>query len=423
MDFKFIHAADIHLDSPLRGLERYEGAPAEYIRNATREALKNMVEVALKEEVSFVLVSGDLYDGDWRDYNTGLFFSAQVARLRDAGVRVFLVRGNHDAASQITRQLRLPDNLRDFSTTRPETVYLEELGVALHGQGFANPAVTEDLSRRYPSPARDYFNIGLLHTCASGREGHENYAPSDINYLASKGYDYWALGHVHNRELLREDPYIIFPGNIQGRHIRESGARGCMMVSVRNGQVDALEHVELDVLRWSLCEVDAAGAKTMDDILERAEGLLEQKVQESGGRFLAVRFIVTGACQLHSKLVEDPFQLQSNMRSLATFSSAGKAWVEKVEIRTRPLARPEEVWANHPSVYLLNYSGELQKDDETLLELLSELERDKNALPSDIFEEGDIDLTGPDYIRSLLPQVEELIFSRLREKGGLGGEA
>ncbi len=109
---KFIHTADIHLDSPLRGLEYYEGAPVDSIRGATRQAFKNLVELAISEKVDFVLIAGDLYDGDWKDYNTGLFFASQMTNLREAGIRVFIVSGNHDAASQISRQLRMPENVK-----------------------------------------------------------------------------------------------------------------------------------------------------------------------------------------------------------------------------------------------------------------------------------------------------------------------
>ncbi len=133
---KFIHAADLHLDSPLRGLDGYEGAPVEEIRGATRKALENLVDLAIAQSVDFLLIAGDIYDGDWRDYNTGLFFLAQMSRLREPGVRVFFIRGNHDASSQITRQLNLPDHVREFSTRKPETITLDDLGVAILGQGF-----------------------------------------------------------------------------------------------------------------------------------------------------------------------------------------------------------------------------------------------------------------------------------------------
>jgi DNA repair exonuclease SbcCD nuclease subunit len=128
---KFIHAADIHLDSPLRGLERYDGAPSDEMRSATRKALENLVRLGIEEQVAFVLIAGDVYDGDWKDYNTGLFFARQMARLREADIKVFLIRGNHDAASQITRELTLPENVYEFPARKAETVLLEPLGIQL----------------------------------------------------------------------------------------------------------------------------------------------------------------------------------------------------------------------------------------------------------------------------------------------------
>src|SRR6266581_6346950 len=106
--FRFIHTGDIHLDSPLRGLAGQQGAPAERIRTATRVALDNLVSHAIEDEVDFVVIAGDLYDGDWRDYQTGLFFVKQMGRFAQSNIPVFLLNGNHDAESQITRRLILP---------------------------------------------------------------------------------------------------------------------------------------------------------------------------------------------------------------------------------------------------------------------------------------------------------------------------
>ena len=212
---KFVHAADIHLDSPLKGLSRYEGAPVAEVRGATRRALENLVDLCLAEGAAFLLLAGDLYDGSWKDYSTGLFFASQMSRLRAGGVRVFMIRGNHDAASKITQSLRWPDNVPELSVRRAETVVVEDLGVAIHGQGFATKAVTDDLAAQYPSRVDGAFNIGLLHTSVTGREGHESYAPCKLETLFGKGYDYWALGHVHQREVLCENPWVVFPGNLQ----------------------------------------------------------------------------------------------------------------------------------------------------------------------------------------------------------------
>jgi DNA repair exonuclease SbcCD nuclease subunit len=132
-----------------------------------------------------------------------------MRKLESAGIDVFIVAGNHDAASQITKQLRLPDNVTLFSTNKPQTIVLDQLGVAVHGQGFAKREVTDDLSRAYPQASPNLFNIGILHTCLDGKPGHEPYAPCSLDGLRSKGYDYWALGHVHNREVISQDPWIL----------------------------------------------------------------------------------------------------------------------------------------------------------------------------------------------------------------------
>lgn len=160
--FRFIHAADIHLDSPLRGLELPEDAPLDQIRGAARKAFDNLVDLAIQEEIAFVLIAGDLYDGDWRDFNTGLFFNQRMSRLKEEGIKVFIVSGNHDAASQITKSLRLPENVHLFSTRKPETQILEEIDVAIHGQSFASRSVTDDLSSQYPWPTA---NISILVCC------------------------------------------------------------------------------------------------------------------------------------------------------------------------------------------------------------------------------------------------------------------
>src|SRR5438552_1397988 len=244
---KFVHAADLHIDSPMRGLVRYEGAPLSAMRGATRRAFENLIDLCLEEKAAFLLLAGDIFDGSWRDYSTGLFFAMQLSRLRALDIPVVLVRGNHDAESRITKHLRLPSHVHELSVRAPESFEIPGAGVWVHGQGFATRAVTDDLAAAYPAAKRDALNIGLLHTSAGGREGHENYAPCRVETLVDKGYDYWALGHVHKREVLSEAPHIVFPGNLQGRHAREMGAKGATLVRVENGIASAL-HRALDVV-------------------------------------------------------------------------------------------------------------------------------------------------------------------------------
>jgi DNA repair protein SbcD/Mre11 len=186
MGFRFIHAADIHLDSPLRGLSAYENAPAQQLRNASREALKELVTKAIEDSVSFVVFAGDLYDGDWRDYNTGIFFAMQMGRLAKAGIRAFVLHGNHDAESEMTKKLVLPDNVIVFSSRSAQVHKIDDLKVALHGQSFANRATEENLAASYKAKVSDHFNIGVLHTALQGYAAHANYAPCTVDELHSK---------------------------------------------------------------------------------------------------------------------------------------------------------------------------------------------------------------------------------------------
>ncbi|MEO6853226.1 MAG: DNA repair exonuclease, partial [Rhodoferax sp.] len=247
--FRFLHAADLHIDSPLRGLSRYAGAPVERLRNATRRALENLVDLALAEGVHFVLLAGDLYDRDWPDFHTGLFFRAQMVRLGRADIAVYIVQGNHDAQGTITRELVLPDNVKIFSSRKAETVQIDALGVAIHGHSFPQREVPEDLVPHYPVAVPGLFNIGLLHTSLTGASGHDTYAPTNIATLKTRGYDYWALGHVHTRAVECESPRVVFPGNLQGRHANETGPKGCELVTVTGGQMEA-RFMPLDVVRW-----------------------------------------------------------------------------------------------------------------------------------------------------------------------------
>jgi DNA repair protein SbcD/Mre11 len=413
--FKFIHAADIHLDSPLRGLEQYDGAPVEQIRGATRQALANLVELAIAERVAFVLCAGDLYDGDWRDYNTGLFFAAQMTKLREAGIQVFLITGNHDAASQVTRYLRLPENVTMFSVQHPETIRLAAFDVAIHGQGFRQRVVTDDLSAAYPKPDAHLFNIGLLHTSVDGREGHEPYAPCSLAGLLSQGYDYWALGHVHTREVLHREPWIIFPGNIQGRHVREIGPKGCTLVAVQNHQVVSADHRDLDVLRWSICNVDVSGTQTGDDVVELVRRALMRELADGSSRPLATRIRLMGACQAHGELSANLDRWTNEIRTVATDVSNGALWIEQVKMQTRTQADLDQMLTRDDALGdLLRALLEWETNESFLAEVANEFQALSRKLPAELRSGDDpIDLDNPQTLRQAVEDVKHLLLARL----------
>lgn len=412
---KFIHAADIHLDSALHGLERYEGAPVEEIRSATRRAFDNLIELAIDEQVAFVLLVGDLYDGDWKDYNTGLYFVERMGRLRDASIRVFIVAGNHDAASQITKHLRLPDNVTLFSTRKPERVVLDDLGVSICGQGFATRAVTDDISQGYPQGDPQLLNIGLLHTCLDGKPGHEPYAPCTVDGLRSKGYQYWALGHVHKREEVSQDPWIVFPGNIQGRHIREIGPKGCTLVTVDGGEIAAVEHRDLDVMRWSICELDVSATETVDDIYEQVRESLQSALDAADGRPVALRLVLYGACSAHLKLHADRERWIQEYRALATGLGGAGIWLEKISIKTRPAISTDEVLERDDALSgLLRAIHDMELDSSVLDELADEMSVLRQKLPAELLAGDDpFDPANPEFLKETLEDIKELLVNRL----------
>ena len=333
---KFIHAADLHIDSPLRGLDTYEGAPAERLRGASRRALIALIDLAIENEVKFVLLVGDIYDGDWLDFRTGLFFREQMVRLSRAGIQVFIVKGNHDAASQITKQLPDVEGVHIFSALKCETIDLADIGVAVHGRSFPNREVPEDLTVDYPPPLPDRFNIGLLHTSLDGRVGHDPYAPTSIEALCNRGYDYFALGHVHAREVILESaPRIVYPGNLQGRHAKETGPKGCELVTVEGGVVTSAEAVSLDVVRWHQLALDASELSTVDALGRAFTNKARDVVSDARDKLHAVRLVIQGESPLHRLEAQQPGSLMAAIHAATQDLDDVDVWIEQVKLDLR----------------------------------------------------------------------------------------
>ena len=385
--FRFIHTSDIHLDSPLKGLSGQQGAAAERIRTATRVALDNLVSQAIEEQVDFIVIAGDLYDGDWRDYQTGLFFVKQMGRLAQANIPVYLLYGNHDAESQITRRLTLPTNVSVFSARKAETFRLQHFNVALHGQSFRQRDITDNLASAYPAPIAGCFNIGVLHTGLGGMPGHANYAPCALEDLVNKGYDYWALGHVHQAAVLHERPHVVFCGNLQGRHIRESGPKGASLVVVEDGQVEAILPLHVDCVRWIHLPVPVGSCNASADATDLVRAAIEEAVaREAQGRLLACRIELTGQTKLHGELLASADRLLAEARAAVLGLGEETAWIERLVIAT---VGPDTAAARKDAL------GDLQRmiqsadrDTELQARLAAELGDLVRKLPHDIRAES-----------------------------------
>lgn len=384
--FRFIHTADIHLDSPLRGLAGYEGPAVERIRTATRQAFDNLISEAIDQEVGFVVIAGDLYDGDWRDYQTGLFFARQMGRLTAADIPAFVLHGNHDAESQITRRLTLPDRVNVFSTRKPETFTIEELGVALHGQSFRQRDITDNLVPAYPEAVDGAFNIGVLHTGMGGMGGHVNYAPCTVDDLVAKGYDYWALGHVHHGVVLHENPHVVFSGNLQGRHIRETGPKGAYLVSVEDREIVELDTLHTDVVRWAHLQISVDGCDRNAEALERVREAVEQAIDAGAdGRLLACRIELTGRTEIHDHLLISTEHLLAEARAAALGFGDASAWIERVVIATEPVLDPAMLAGREDALGELHRMlGDAAADPELLSQLEADLSELVRKLPSEV---------------------------------------
>ncbi len=334
MAFNFIHAADLHIDSPLAGLGCKDAVVRDRFAHAGRRAVENLVDETIAAKAAFLLICGDIFDGEWRDVSTGHFFVRQLGRLDRAGIPTFIVKGNHDAESQIIKGLPYPESVRVFASRGAETVAINSLRVALHGRSFGQRLVGGDFLASYPPRREGWLNIGLLHTALDGRRGHESYAPCTLEELKRFGYDYWALGHVHAAEIVARDPFVVYPGNIQGRHPREIGAKGAMRVSLEEGRIVDVSPLALDAARWAQTQVDVASCRNEAEVVTRIEAAMRAEHERCEGRPVALRVTLQGATTLTCRLVAERERLEADMRAIG-FRHAEDFWVESLKIETR----------------------------------------------------------------------------------------
>lgn len=411
MRFTFLHAADLHLGSPLKGLGLRDEALGAKLSLASREAFEILIDRALEEKIAFAVFAGDLFDGDWRDSAIALFFNRQIARLARAGVPSFLLKGNHDAESVVTKSLLLPDLAQDFSTSKPASFELPDLRVALHGRGFPHRAVPENLALAYPPPKPGWFNIGVLHTSLDGRAGHAVYAPCGLDDLRAKNYDYWALGHVHAYEVVATDPHVVYPGNLQGRHIGETGPKGAVLVDVADGCVAGLRRLIVDRVRFCEISLDAAPHDDAPALLRAVESRARDEAGRAEGRLLALRVILTGATALHGRLAADPAQWRLEVEAAAQRASDDIA-LERLLIETRAVAAPALAAAGRDFDFAALLDECLEDKDlrEAALAALATIDA---RMPG-----GGLVLSGE--IDALLAEARELALNRAQDGDGGG---
>lgn len=333
MAFRFIHTADLHLDSPLRSLALRNSDLAELIGDATRQAFAAIVGLCVDEQVNALIIAGDLYDGDQTSMKTARFLASQMQRLHEAGINTFVIRGNHDALSRITQELILPPSVTVFSgRSHAVDITHGDLAISVHGLSFAKPQAPESLLDKYHRPTPDTVNIGIMHTSLAGAPGHDLYAPCKAVDLHGWGFDYWALGHIHARAEHAGERRVIMPGMPQGRDINESGEKTVTLVTVNDDHSLIIEERSTSIAQFERISVDLSSANTWReaaDLIEQGMSIARDGVRSS---HLVGRLRLTGTTPLSWQLRRDSDLLLAETEQRV--ECIGKTWVEKIEIAT-----------------------------------------------------------------------------------------
>ncbi len=304
--FNFVHAADLHLDSPFRGLCEADEELGEILRESTFEAFNRVIDLCIDREADFLVVSGDVYDSADRSLRAQLRFRDGLKRLAEKGIPTFVAHGNHDPLDKSIAAIEWPGEVHIFGGEDVESFPAIRAGrevAQVYGISFPTQKVESNLAVRFHREDSAPFAVGVLHCNVGTDTGHENYAPCSLDDLIKAGMDYWALGHVHTRNVLHPaDPMVAYPGNTQARSPVECGPHGCLFVQVdANGRPEA-EFVTVDSVRWAVDEISVSGIRTEEELIHKIQNYYEKTRGESEGRSTILRLRLTGSTSLHRYL-------------------------------------------------------------------------------------------------------------------------
>lgn len=379
MAFRFVHTADIHLDSPLKSLAMRNEELAELVGNATRTTFGRIVDLCVSENVQALLIAGDLYDGSQNSMKTARFLAQEMERLDAAGIAVFVIRGNHDAASRITRELALPDNVTVFPD-EAEVIETKWNGhpIAVHGISFSHPHAPDSLLGQFGPALQGAFNIGMLHTSLGGAPGHDLYAPCTLVDLQATGFDYWALGHIHRRDIYPGRTNVVMPGIPQGRDIGEAGSKSVTLVTVADDGSVKLDERHLAVAQFERLPVECLQLTEWTDLVNALKQSLRAVRREHTGEHLIVRPLLTGSTPLAWRVGRDLDLLLAEAQNVA--EQIGSLWIDKIETALVSEVSASSGGAVEELAQLIAKEG-LSPDDPTVQE---EVERLLKHLPREL---------------------------------------
>jgi exonuclease SbcD len=387
--FRFLHAADLHLDTPFEGISACRPEVGEALRDASLDAFDRLVAAALDRRVAFVVLAGDVYDGPERGLRAQLRFRRGVERLAAAGIEVLVAHGNHDPVESGWTAIRSwPPGVHVFAPGRVETVSISRDGrrlAAVHGVSYSRRGETENLALRFRGDGGPGLQVGVLHGNVGGRPGHDPYAPCTLGDLRAAGIDYWALGHVHSREaLLRGPVWAVYPGNLQGRSPRsgERGEKGAVLVEADPRAVRSVLFLPLAPVTFEAVEVDAAGAADLGEVEDRIVAAAREVGRGPGRKGTVLEVVLRGATELHGVLREEAAALQAALADRLPAESPW-IWVERIEVRTSPpVDRRRALARDDLAGAVLRRLEALRSDPGALAALVAEVDRDLLRSPA-----------------------------------------
>lgn len=321
---KILHTADVHLDSPLKSLALRDEELRDQVHTATRSAFTRIVDTALAENVSALLIAGDLFDRAERSARTAAYLTGQLHRLRDSDIRVFYVKGNHDAENPLTGELSLPDNVHTFDGHGGKVQLSDDIWI--HGVSFANRHAPESLLPKFSAPVAGAINIAMLHTSLAGAAGHDPYAPCTVKDLVTAGFDYWALGHVHRRQVHAEAPWIIMPGTPQARDIGEPGPKSATLLTI--GETIEVTEVPTSSVEFLNITIDATEAENEDCLRGLLQNVLRKTANSLTSDSGVIRLSLTGSTPRRWQILRDQDIWIESASQYAR--ETGSLWLDKL---------------------------------------------------------------------------------------------
>ena len=338
-NIKFIHCADLHIDRPVVRISSMNEALGGLLRQSTFESFSKIIELAIKESVDCVLISGDIYDSADKSLQAQLRFRNGLQQLSNEGIPTYIVHGNHDPLNSWSAKLEWPKDVYIFPGDKVECKPLTKNGQVIaniYGISFLNRDIFDNLALRFEAKKEHIHRIGMLHTNIGTNTGHEPYAPCTIQDLSASRMDYWALGHIHAHNILKtNDPAIIYPGCSQSTNPGETGEKGCCLVTLEDGADPDIKFIPTDTVRYVKDMIDISNCTSLDDIISSIREKCEQVAVEMNNRHVVIRLSIYGMNDLDSELRRGNCidEIVEHVREYFT----GKTpwiWLEKLTLRT-----------------------------------------------------------------------------------------